>query len=81
MAPRATPHADVPEPASADDVSRGDLRTDPVIFGLMIAATATDGGTKRKKLNGSPGRARTADLVDGLAADFSFRMTAEDRLC
>ena len=36
---------------------------DPVTIGFMVTLMATDGGRKRKKWNGSPGRARTADLV------------------
>jgi hypothetical protein len=42
---------------------RGVHRTDPVTFGLMVTADPYDGRRKLKKENGSPGRARTADLV------------------
>ena len=39
------------------------LRTDSVTIGLMASSNAGDGVVKWKNLNGSPGRARTADLV------------------
>jgi hypothetical protein len=39
------------------------LCTDPVTSRLMVALKATDGIDKRNEGKGSPGRARTADLV------------------
>jgi hypothetical protein len=47
--------------ASREGVDRNSV--DPVTSRLLVTAMPFDGATKSKNLNGSPGRARTADLV------------------